>query len=387
MQAQAGNELTIRGRHQDRGHIVITVAEAGKLGAVHAVRPRVLSLYLAVPLDPAELRGLPARADDLIAAAEGAVSGGHAAEEDRSAIRETLGISGRDWLGHTVAMFACADAGLYEAFPLPCRMPDRAVLGIRPHIRPLLAAAQRCPAYRVVVVDMRHAWLFHVVGDETETVTAPVAASVRDTGYGGWYGWQTYRVQQRVARLARHHYLDTAALLEKVMAHGEPEPLVIGGHDEGIQQLFGSLPLGLRERFAGSFAADAQTLTAARVRDLAGPLVAHWAGQRAERLAAEVAAVPPGGLAATGLGACLRAVNASAVQTLIVPDEGLVPGYACGRCGALSVDADKCPDCGAAALSVPDVIEEMITRTLADGGRVCPVHDGPSRIVARLRFR
>jgi hypothetical protein len=35
---------------------------------------------------------------------------------------------------------------------------------------------------------------------------------------------------------------------------------------------------------------------------------------------------------------------------------------------------------------VPDVIEEMVTRTLEDGGQVCPVHDGLSRTAARLRF-
>jgi hypothetical protein len=365
---------------------MITVAEAGKLGAVHAVRPGVLSLYLAVPLDPAELRGLPARADCLIAAAEIPGSGGQVAEEDRSAVREKLETSGREWLGHTVAIFACADAGLFEAFPLPCCLPDRAVLGVRPHIRPLLTAAQRCPAYRVAVVDRRHAWLFHVIGDETETVKAPAAAGVPSRGFGGWYGLETYRVQQRAERLARRHYRDTAAMLEKSMADGDAEPLVIGGHDDGIRQLLASLPPGLRERFAGSFAADAGTLTAARVRNLAEPLVACWAAQRTERLAAEVAAMAPGGLAATGLRACLTAVNTRAVQTLIVPDNELVPGYECGICGALSVDADKCPDWATAALRVPDLIEEMVTRTLEDGGQVWLVHDGLSRIVARLRF-
>ena len=366
---------------------MITLAEAGKLGAVHTVHPGVLSLYLAVPLDLAELRSLPTRADDLIEAAESAAGGcGHIAERDRSSVREKLQLSGRDWLGRTVALFACADAGLFEAFPLPRRLPDRAVLGIRPHIRPLLAAVQRCPAYRVAAMDRRHAWLFHIAGEEAQTVTAPVAPGVRDTSLGGRYGLETYSTQQRVTQLARHHYRDTATMLDRAMAQGEPEPLVIGGHDEGIRQLLASLPPGVRERFAGSFAADARSLTPARVRELAAPLVARWAEQRAERLAEQLASMPPGGLAATGLRACLAAVNACAVHTLIVPDDGLVPGYECGRCGALSVDADSCPDWGTAALPVPDVIEEMVTRTLEDGGQVCPVHDGLSRIAARLRF-
>lgn len=230
---------------------MITIAEAAKLAVVHTVHPRVLSLYLTVPADPAGLCGLPARADDLIAAAESACAGRwRVADEERSLVRDRLETSGRDWPGRTVAVFACADAGLSEAFPLPCRVPDLAVLGVRPHVRPLLAAMQRCPG--------------------------------------------------------------------------------------------------------------------------------HLAGQ--------VAATPPGGLAATGLQACLAAVNAGAVQTLIVPEDGLVPGYECGRCGDLTVEPDECPDWGTAALPVPDVIDEMVSRTLEDGGKVCLLHDGPSRIAARLRF-
>jgi peptide chain release factor subunit 1 len=366
---------------------MITLTEARKLGAVRAERPGVLSLYLTVPLNPADLRGLPAHADDLIAAAESAAGGaGHAEARDRQAVREKLRLSGRDWLGRTVALFACAGAGLFEVFPLPGPLPDRAMLGIRPHIRPLLAAVQRYPAYRVVVVDRRHAWLFHVTGEETETVIAPAATGVRGAGFGGWYGLETYRTQQRVAQLARHHYRDTAATLEKAMGHGEPEPLVIGGHNEGIQQLLASLRPALRECFAGSFAADAHALTAARIRELAAPLVTSWAGQRAERIAGQVLAMPPGGLAAAGLRACLTAVNAHAAEVLIVPDTGVIRGYECERCGALAADPDACPDWGTAALPVPDLIDEMIARTLEDGGQVYPVQDGLSRVAARLRF-
>lgn len=142
----------------------------------------------------------------------------------------------------------------------------------------------------------------------------------------------------------------------------------------------------MRERFAGSFAADARTLTAGRARELAESLVARWAGKRAERAAEEVLTMPPGSLAAAGLRPCLAAVNARAVHTLVVPDGGLVPGYECRRCGALSATARRCPDCRMMTLPVPDLIDEMVSRTLEDGGQVCPVHDGLSRIAAQLRF-
>jgi hypothetical protein len=365
---------------------VITRAEVGKLGAVHAARPAVLSLFLTVPLDPAGLRSLPVRANELIAAAAGAAGvTGHVAEEDRGAMRQRLETGSRNWLGRTVAMFACADIGLFEAFPLPCCLPERAMLGTRPYIRPLLVALQRCPAYRVAVVDRQHAWLFEVTDDGIQTTSAPVAAGVRGSGFGGWYGLETYHVQQRVIELSRRHYRDTAALIEQDMRRGRPEPLVIGGHEDGIRQLLASLSPSAREAFAGSFVADTHALTPARVREAAGPLIASWGERRTRRLADELSDMPPA-LAAVGLPACLAAVNAAAVETLIVPDDGMVPGFECGRCGALGADADGCPDGRAAARPVPDLIEEMVARTLADGGHVGVTGDGPSRVAARLRF-
>lgn len=340
---------------------MFTRADVEKLAAVHVVQPAVLSLYLTVPPYRAELGSLVVQAAELMAAA--GTDSWRVRAEDESWVLQTLTARGRSWLGRTVAIFACADAGLLEAFPLPCPVPERAVLGTRPHIRPLLTALQRCPAYRVVVVDELHAWLYSVAGDEPTRASGPVAGTEPDPGFR-----------------------DTAALLEQVVHHGEQEPLVIGGRDDDVQRLLASLPPVVRDTIAGSFTAETHALTPARVHDLAAPIIARWTERRARCLADQILAMPPGGLAAIGLRACLSAVNADAVATLVVPDEGLVPGYECGRCGALSTCADSCPDWGAAPLPVPDVIEEMVTRTLEDGGQVSVIHGGPPQIVARLYF-
>ena len=116
---------------------MITRAEIGKLGALHVVEPAMLSLYLAVPPRP----DLAARAGELIAAAE-AACGQPMAEQDRIWVLDRLPPCARDCPGRTVAVFACAGTGLLEAVPLPCPLPERGVLGVRPHIRPLLLARQ-----------------------------------------------------------------------------------------------------------------------------------------------------------------------------------------------------------------------------------------------------
>ena len=176
----------------------------------------------------------------------------------------------RDCTGRTVAVFACAGSGLFETIPLPCPLPEHGVLGIRPHIRPLLLARQRCP-----------------------------------------------------------------------------------------------------------------------VPDQASPDVAWWSEVPARHTVATILAMPPGSLPDRGrpacLPACLAAVSGGPVQSLVVPADGLVPGYECGRCGTLSLDADACcPDWGTAALPVPDVIEEMVSRVLEDGGDVLVVGGGWPPQPARL---
>jgi hypothetical protein len=230
---------------------VITRAEVAKLSALHAVEPTMLSLYLVIPSAPVDPSALAARASGLIVAAETAAG---AAAAGQARVLEKLTACARDWPGRTVAIFACADSGLLEAVPLPCAQPDRGVLGIRPHVRPLLAA------------------------------------------------------------------------------------------------LKGQTDMPVR------------------------------------RLAGEILAMPPGVPVAIGLSACLAAVNAASVATLVVPRDGLVPGYECGRCGALSLDPDSCPDWGTAPLPVPDVVEEMVSRVLEDGGEVAVACDGSSPVAARLHL-
>src|SRR6516165_3017138 len=117
---------------------MITRAQIEKLGALHAVEPAMLSLYLATPPSA----NLIARAAELIAAA-GAACGRPLAARDRDWVLDKLPPCARDCPGRTTAVFACAGSGLFEVITLPCPLPERGVLGVRPHIRPLLLALQR----------------------------------------------------------------------------------------------------------------------------------------------------------------------------------------------------------------------------------------------------
>ena len=369
---------------------MINRADVEKLRSMHAQRSAVLSLYLPVPLDPARLRGLAAEAGDLMGdvSANGpdSVSNAGVSNADRNAVLDALAAHGRDWLGHTVAFFACGELGLFEALPLPCLLPERAVLATRPHVRPLLAALQRCPDYRVAIADRRHAWVLSVSGNRVETVASQSEEGPRSPGFGGWYGLESHRIQQRIIQLSRHHYRDTAAILQRAAEASRNVPLVIGGHHDSIAALLQALPPAVRADFAGSFTADPHTLTPARIRELASPVIEGWVTRRERDLAGEILGQAPGRLAAAGLPACLTAVNEGAVACLLVAHEGMIPGFVCGRCGALSTGSDECPDWGTAARAVPDLLEEMVQRALDDDGQVTVIRDAPFIIAAKLRF-
>ncbi len=367
---------------------MFSYADVEKLRSICAPGAAVLSLYLPVPLDPAGLRGLDAEAGDLMADASGpgGGSGARVSPADREAVLGALAAHGRDWLGHTVAFFACLERGMFEALPLPCLLPQRAVLATRPYVRPLLAAAQRCPDYRVAIIDRQHAWVLSVSGSRVETVGTQVDQGPRSPGFGGWYGLEAHRIQQRIIQLGRHHYRDTAAILGRAAGSGVHLPLVIGGHRDSIAGLLQALPAAAREAFAGSFHADPHTLTPARVQELAAPIIGTWVARREQEVSEEVLGEAPGPLVAVGLPACLAAVNAGAVARLLVPDEGMIPGSACGRCGALSAGNGACPDCGEAFRPTPDLLEEMAQRTLDDGGQVTVIREAPFSVAAKLRF-
>jgi hypothetical protein len=370
--------------------MALTLADVDKLRSLQVVDESVLSLYLNVASDPADLRELPARVLDLLADVHGPAPDGRkqpVSAVDRDAARDLVAAHGREWLGHTVAIFVCGELGLAEAFALQCAQPERAILATRPYARPLLATLQRCPAYRVAIIDRRRAWLLAVAGDRIETLAKEPGSGMPSSGFGGWHGLETYRVQHRAIQLASHHYRETAAALDQAARAGGQQPLVIGGHADSIKHLLAELPTAARQAYVGCFVADTHLLSPARAGELADHVIARWGREREQQLADAASHAGPDERAAVGLAACLAAVNAGGVETLLVADEPIVPGCYCARCGALSLTGTDCPDWGAAARAVPDLLEEMALRTSDDGGEVIAVREAPFAVAARLRYQ
>jgi Bacterial archaeo-eukaryotic release factor family 10 len=362
---------------------MITYGEIEKLRSSRAADQSVLSLYVYVPSDSAGPRQLQARALDLIeAATEGTPDTLH--REDKMLARRTLGRHAEEWLGHTLGIFVSEQLSLLGVVPLPGRFAERAVLAARPHLRPILAALERYPDHRIVVIDHRHAWLITVAGDRIEVVARVPAESAPSAAFGGWY-LEPSDGCQRVTELAAHSHQDAAAILDRQARYGSSQPLVIGGHADSIMHLLALLPRAVLTEYAGGFAADPRALTLAGARELADPVMSHWAERRERQLVEFVTAPQDGMRTAIGMEECLTAVNAGTADLLLIADEPIVPGFTCERCDALSVGSDGCRGEGAASRPVPDLLEEMAWRTLHGGVQVVSARTLPCAVAARLQ--
>ncbi len=362
---------------------MITYGEVEKLRSTWAADQSVLSLYVYVPPDSASPRELSARAADLIEAAA-ALTPGTLHREDELLAGRTVAQHATKWLGHTLGIFVSEQLGLLDLVLLPGRFTERAVLAARPHLRPLLAALERYPDHRIVIIDHRHAWLIAVAGERIEVVAKVPSEGAPSAAFGGWYLEPSHGLQ-RVTELAPHLCQDAASILDRQAGCGRSQPLVIGGHADSITHLLALLPHAVLTEYAGSFVADPGTLTLARARELAAPVISRWEDRRERHVVDAVTAPRPGMPTAIGLEECLIAVNAGTADLLLIADEPIMPGFHCERCDELSVSSDGCCDWGAASWPVPDLLEEMAWRLLHSGGQVLSARRLPCTAAARLQ--
>jgi peptide subunit release factor 1 (eRF1) len=367
---------------------VISRADVDRLRRLRSPQSPVISVYLPIPLDQAEHRGLATAARELVKAAASVRQAGEAAcvsDTDLAAITNAVATRSHEWLGHTIAIFACADIGLLEFTSLPGHLTERAVVAARPHIRPLLLALQRNPPYLAAVIDAKHAWVLAIGDNEIEIVAERTGKVVPSQGFSGWCGLQAHRVQQRVIQLARQHFRDTITILDRA-AQRSRRPLVIGGHESEVHQFLALVPRQVKLNVAGSFRVDLQTLTPARVRELAAPVISRWTELSEARLVDDMLGRPPGTAVMTDLAGCLAAVRMHAVARLVIGDDEVIGGFACDDCGAMTTQLAGCGCEDAGCHAVPDLLDELASRALDDDATVTQVRNPPFTAAAQLRF-
>jgi peptide chain release factor subunit 1 len=362
----------------------------------HSPDAPVLSLYAEIPVDPGELRGLESRVHSLLKPVRALADSDALGHYDRESLRADMAQviefaqQPRGLVGRAVTVIACHRAGLYEAFTLPRRVRDQAVVDATPYLRPLLALLDELRRYCVVVVERTRSQLFEFFADELEVVEEadPGVAKRRN---GPVHSGDERHAHHRAEQLTRHHYRQTAERIEEMRQRTGADLVVVGGHAETIAEFLPYLPPRLGTQVAGTFIVDPHTATPANVRDEAAAVVdAYERDEEVRGVEEALARAASRGLGAAGLARCLVAVNERAVELLLVHHDAQQPGRVSDNCGWLGLSGDDCPVCGHPLRETPDVIDDMAAAVVDAGGRVEHVHAdtalADARVAAWLRF-
>jgi peptide chain release factor subunit 1 len=338
----------------------------------------VVSLYLAVPDDPGQLKAAKSKLHALVKPVKDLAESDDLSHEERESLRvdahrmlelETLVLPTLQ--GRTLAFFRCSRFAFEESVVVPRRLRDRVFLDATPYVRPLLAVLDESHRYCVAVVDRERAWLYTYSLGGLEAEDKEQDRVLRKPNYAGHYGLEEYRVRNKAEELARRHFRETADALQRFVQDHECELVVVGGHREDVPELLAFLPQPLRRKVAGTFVIDTHTLTPAKVRDEAERIVEAYERQEEQQLVAQaLERVATRGLGAVGLDWCLLATDEQAVQLLLIHDDVTAPGRACDNCGWLGLDGDPCPVCAHETRATADVIDEMAAAVIDAGGQV-----------------
>ncbi|MFO7547721.1 MAG: hypothetical protein R6X29_02445 [Acidimicrobiia bacterium] len=288
-----------------------------------------------------------------------------------------------------VALFMSSTDDIHEMSFLDHLVWDHGSIGPRAYLRPLRSRPR--PLHMGIVVADRRRCRIYLADDGTvEPLGAALEADIGKSNFGGFSGYEEHGVRRRAEHETARMLKEAAARLLETHRDRPFDALLLGGHQETLDELVPHLHAYLQALPVGRVVVDPHTLTLPELRRrVADHAATVWAARQEEAAEAAAAAVETGSGAA-GTATLLEAANARAVDRLLVAGRVEKPGVVCGECGWLARTGRECAVCGSAVFEVEDVIGYLMEAVVAGGGAVdqleiaTPVD--PHGVVGILRF-
>lgn len=290
-----------------------------------------------------------------------------------------------------VAIFASSDDGIFEFLPLTHPVADTATLGPRPYLRPL-RSQPRPMRVGVLVADSTRARTYLSSGGTLAELGEELIADRGKENYGGFSGYEEHRNRQRAEEASKEMWRQAGRRLLEAHQDQPLEMMALVGRDEDFDSIAAELHPYLRELPQARLRVDISTVTPTDLARFIDEQTEELRTRRAEELIERVLAeAAREGEAVTGLKDVLEAVNAHAVDHLVVAGPFAKPGVICDDCGWLGRSEEQCPVCEADTFQISDVVAAAMDATVEAGGKVDVVTvaspldaDG---VGALLRFR
>jgi peptide chain release factor subunit 1 len=272
---------------------------------------------------------------------------------------------------HGLALFASANAGLWEEVRLPTAVPSDVSIDRELHLAPLAPLVTLGEAALVAVVNRRRGSLYRVVNgsvEELADLTDDDVPTRHDQG-----GWSQANFQRHVDALAHRHLAEVAQELDRrFRLEGRP-PVVLVCPEEERSEVEGELPGELAAAVVGWTSVEAHAPAAAVARAVR-PLLDRRRAARDDDAAARWQAERSGGRAARGWSEVLPAASDGRVEELLYVATTRATAFRCTVCGRGVADDEPCPLDGA-AVEPTDAVNLALLRTLANGGTAQALED------------
>jgi len=338
----------------------------------------VLSVYVNRVGTPRDRTSTGARLSELLRPVREVAEGGglshDAAMSLRSDVKTVQNLADRiDADPASVAVFSCHGADWFHYVPVSRPVWDVARIGNRAYLRPLRVAEQEFRS-AVVIFDPRRSVLYVKSGAVFTEAGEVIEESVRKSNYGGFAGYEERGVRSHADAVVQRHFKETADLVFRNFQSEGFDFLFLGGHQDSIDEGAKLLHPYVQERVAGSFVIDTHTMTPALVKEQLIVLEqAAVADREADRVRELLDTAGAGGPAVLGISDVLAAVNARAINRLIVSGRFTKEGTVCEGCGWLARNGTNCPVCGSVTRPTDDLVDEIIETTIGESGEVLQV--------------
>lgn len=282
-----------------------------------------------------------------------------------------------DWMGHRSAVvFSCVQDDFFKSIPLAVDVRNQVHVENQPYIKPLASLYDAYSGYGVILVDQQKArfFSFHMGDLGGEEVFS--GQDVQRLKHGG--GSQT--TGRRSGDIGDAEYSDkvsdrnmreAAKRANRFLKKHDVRRVLIGGTEKNISTFREYLPKSWQSLIVGTFPMD-MNASYHEVQKRALKIGKEAEEKREEKLVETViteAAKGRNGL--LSFDEILSAVREGRVQTLVVEDDFIEPGYQCAGCGYITTqEITSCPFCSEAFHKIDDAVEMAVREVLQAGGSI-----------------
>ncbi len=292
---------------------------------------------------------------------------------DRERIEHYLDLE-YDRQARSVVCFTCQALGFWRSYTFNVPVDDAIMVDRRPLVRRLVDLVDTYGNLGVVNFDKNGARFFSFHLGSLEETAGVIGEEVKRHKQGGR---SAARLQRREDEVAQANLREVVEQTVNLQHQHNWRRLVLAGTDDNLARLTEELPQALRKLVVGSTPLEL-TAGVQEVRERAEAVAlqarAAYIQQLAENL---MVAAGKGDGAVIGLSPTVDAIQSGRVYQLLFTETYEVAEASvqrCQACNSLSTQGgDVCPVCGGHLQHLPDAINTLARRTIAQGAQVIVV--------------